>query len=187
MQKIIELRGEKIEYLLVESTRARHLRLSIDLERGLIVTKPRFVPHLFVERFIMAKSDWVLKHIAKLKTSRSKPKLAVTFHEFASNKFKALQLFKEEVAFFNSFYKFPFSKISVRNQKTLWGSCTRAGNLQFNYKLTLLPRRMRDYVIVHEICHLKEHNHGKRFWDLVAKTIPDFKQIRRAMHGYAMQ
>ena len=187
MKKVVELKGKKIEYFLLESKRARYLRLSVDLEQGLVVTKPRHIPHFFVERFMQDKFAWIIKHLTKFKELQSKPKLKVTFHEFETNKYTALQLFKQEVEFFNSFYKYPYRKISVRNQKTLWGSCTRDGNLQFNYKLTLLPKRMRDYVIVHEICHLKEHNHGSKFWELVAKAIPDYKQIRRAMHGYAMQ
>ena len=186
VKKTIELRGESIEYLLHESVRARNLRLSVDLERGLVVTNPRHLPHFFVERFMHAKSDWIIKHVAKLKVQPGIPKLKVSFHEFETNKYKALQLFKQEVDFFNSFYKFPYKGISVRNQKTLWGSCTRGGNLQFNYKLTLVPKRMRDYVIVHEICHLEEHNHGKHFWTLVSQTIPDYKQIRRAMREYAI-
>jgi len=186
MHRKITLRGNEITYTLRESVRARYLRISVDMERGLVVTKPRHIPHFFVERFITAKADWVLKFHAKLKKVSSLPKLKVSFHEFETNKYKALALFKQEVKFFNSFYKFPFNKISVRNQKTLWGSCTRDGNLQFNYKLTLVPKRMRDYVIVHEICHLAQHNHGKIFWELVGKTIPDYKQIRRALHNYVM-
>jgi predicted metal-dependent hydrolase len=77
--------------------------------------------------------------------------------------------------------------IRIRNQTSLWGSCTRTGNLQFNYKLVYLPKRSVDYIVVHELCHLKEHNHSQRFWKLVEKMIPDYKQIRRSLRQYVMQ
>jgi len=71
--------------------------------------------------------------------------------------------------------------VSIRNQKTRWGSCSRQKNLSFSYRLFLLPPRFCDYVIVHELCHLKEMNHSPKFWALVARTFPDYKKLRREM------
>ncbi len=72
-------------------------------------------------------------------------------------------------------------RIAVRNQKSRWGSCSKKGTLNFNYKLTFLPPELRDYVIVHEICHIKEFNHGRGFWDLVKETVPDYKEVRKKL------
>ncbi|MDE2037916.1 MAG: M48 family metallopeptidase [Patescibacteria group bacterium] len=72
-------------------------------------------------------------------------------------------------------------RVAIRNQRSRWGSCSRKGNLNFNYKILFLPAAARDYVIVHELCHLKEFNHGRRFWDLVAETVPDYKAIKKGM------
>jgi predicted metal-dependent hydrolase len=81
----------------------------------------------------------------------------------------------------NKPYGFVYGKIAIRNQKTRWGSCSRRGNLNFNYRVGLLPQKLMDYVIVHELCHLGEFNHSYKFWDLVAKTVPEYKAIRQEL------
>ncbi len=74
-------------------------------------------------------------------------------------------------------------KIAIRNQKSRWGSCSKKGNLNFNYKLVFLPPEVRDYIIVHEICHIKEFNHSRNFWALVAETIPDWRAMRKKLRA----
>ena len=92
----------------------------------------------------------------------------------------------ERVDHFNTTYKFKFNRINIKNQKTRWGSCSNKGNLNFNYKIVLLPERLADYIIVHELCHLKELNHSKKFWNLVAKAMPDYPQIRDELNKGGM-
>jgi hypothetical protein len=91
----------------------------------------------------------------------------------------ALELAQKKVLQFNQWYNLPYRRISIRNQKTRWGSCSKAGNLNYNYKIALLPEKLADYIIVHELCHLKEFNHSRKFWDLVAQTLPDYKERRK--------
>ncbi len=98
--------------------------------------------------------------------------------EYAKYQMAAKILAKERLEYFNQFYGFTYNKVFVRNQKTRWGSCSKVGNLNFNYKIALLPENLRDYIIVHELCHLGEFNHSKQFWALVAKTMPDYKKQR---------
>ena len=74
-------------------------------------------------------------------------------------------------------------KIAIRNQKSRWGSCSKKGNLNFNYKLVFLSPEIRDYVIVHEICHIKEFNHGRDFWNLVGEAVPEYKEMRKRLRG----
>lgn len=185
-RKTVNLRGNIVPYVLRESRRARYLRLSVTMEHGLVVTRPYRVPEFFVDRFLREKTDWIFKYIAKIGQNSKRERIKITFHEFETNKYKARALFKESVEFFNKLYRFSYGKINIRNQSSLWGSCSRSGNLQFNYKLTKLPRRLLDYVVVHELCHVKEHNHSSRFWKLVAQTIPDYKELRKALHDFIL-
>ncbi len=98
---------------------------------------------------------------------------------YLENKDKALQIVKDRIEYFNMFYNYKWNRIVIRNQKTRWGSCSKKGNLNFNYKIALLPQKSSDYIIVHELCHLGEFNHSRKFWDLVAKTVPGYKEIRK--------
>jgi hypothetical protein len=85
------------------------------------------------------------------------------------------------ITHFNQFYQCSLRRISIRNQRSRWGSCSQKGNLNFNYRLLKLPLSLVDYIVVHELCHLREFNHSKRFWDLVGETLPDFRERRAAL------
>ena len=101
--------------------------------------------------------------------------------EYLKYKNQALDLVKNKLEHFNQFYNFKYNKVTVRNQSTRWGSCSKSGNINFNYKLALLSESLVDYVVVHELCHLGEFNHSKNFWDLVARTVPDYKERRQEL------
>ncbi len=97
---------------------------------------------------------------------------------------EALRLHIEKrLAFFNRTYGFTYRRITIRNQRTRWGSASRLGNLNFNYRMTLLPPHLSDYIIVHELCHLGAFNHSKKFWELVARTIPDYRACRQQLRA----
>jgi predicted metal-dependent hydrolase len=161
--------------------------MTIDPDEGLVVTVPNGWFERFVEGFLQKKSAWILKHMKRMKKMEGRTVIKISKDEYEKNKNGFLKQIILRVEFFNSLYKFRYSKISVRNQYSLWGSCTRTGNLQFNYKLFYVSNEALDYVVVHELCHLKEHNHGLHFWKLVEKTIPDYKVIRKSLHQYVMK
>lgn len=81
----------------------------------------------------------------------------------------------------NTPYNFSFNRIAIRNQKTRWGSCSKRKNLNFNYRVALLPAHLADYIIVHELCHLQELNHSPNFWALVSRAIPNHRELRREL------
>ncbi len=92
----------------------------------------------------------------------------------------------ERAQYFSQTYGVRVGRISIRDQKTRWGSCSKKGNLNFNYKLALLPSHLRDYVIVHEICHLIEFNHSKKFWAQVERAAPEWRKARRELRLLTM-
>jgi predicted metal-dependent hydrolase len=81
----------------------------------------------------------------------------------------------------NAGYNFSFNRIAIRNQKSRWGSCSKQKNLNFNYRIALLPARLADYIIVHELCHLQELNHSQNFWALVGRAVPNHRELRRQL------
>lgn len=85
------------------------------------------------------------------------------------------------LAHFNGHYGHTYKRVFIKNSKSRWGSCSSAGNLNFNYKLIFLPQEVMDYVVVHELCHLRHFNHGNEFWALVAEALPNHQELRSAL------
>jgi predicted metal-dependent hydrolase len=85
---------------------------------------------------------------------------------------------------FNEVYGFRYARISIRSQRTRWGSASSRGNLSFNYRIIFLPPELQDLIIAHELCHLQEMNHSPAFWSLVEKAIPDYRRLRKELRRY---
>lgn len=112
----------------------------------------------------------------KVRRRKQKRKRAssVTKH-YLEHKEIARALVEARLKYHNQHYGFIWNRVAIRNQKQCWGSCTSLKNLNFSYRLLFLPEHLVDYIIVHELCHLAELNHGANFWSLVAEKIPDYK------------
>lgn len=107
--------------------------------------------------------------------------------QFLEHKEQARAIVLQRIEHFNAFYGFAFGTIRIKDQKSRWGSCSKRGNLNFNYRIALLPERLIDYIVVHELCHLGEFNHSQNFWNLVAQTIPDFVERRAELKKIHVQ
>lgn len=108
---------------------------------------------------------------------------SVTKH-YLAHKEAARALVHERLVHYNEHYQLSYNRVAVRNQRRCWGSCTSLKNLNFSYRILFLPPELADYIIVHELCHLKELNHSPRFWALVAETIPNYQLHRKALREY---
>ncbi|MEX0913192.1 MAG: M48 family metallopeptidase [Candidatus Paceibacterota bacterium] len=108
---------------------------------------------------------------------------SVTKH-YLDHKEAARGLIHARLEHFNNHYGLSYKRVAIRNQRRSWGSCTSLGNLNFSYKILFLPPDLADYIIVHELCHLKELNHKERFWNLVAEIIPDYSAKRQTLKKY---
>ena len=181
MKRRIRLHEKKVEYTLRVSKRARRMRLAIYCDGAFVVTIPREMNQSLVEKFIIQKSQWIVDKMEYFKSVSSFVFKTNSKNDFAEHRGDALSLAINRISYFNEAYKFTFNKINIKNQKTRWGSCSKKGNLNFNYKIALLPSRLSDYIIIHELCHLGEFNHSRKFWNLVAKAIPDYLDIRKEL------
>ena len=178
MKKIL-LKEREIEYELKISNRARAMRLSVYADARFVVTSPKHINEKEIEKFIIKKSDWVIQ---KIDEAKNNPKIKLSpggKKDFQEHKETAKSLAESRLTYFNKFYNLKWNNISIKNTKTRWGSCSKKGNLNFNYKIALLKPELADYIIVHELCHLKEFNHSKKFWNLVALTIPNYLELRK--------
>ena len=179
MKKELWRGNKKIEYCLMLSNRAQRLRVAIYRDGRCIVTAPRFMPDFLINKFIADKSQWIISKIDFFKKFNYKYRVGGSKTEYLKYKEIARQIVEERVRYFNQFYSFRVNGIAIKNQKSRWGSCSKKGNLNFNYKITLLPNLLRDYIVAHELCHLAEFNHSENFWNLVGKTIPNYSEIKK--------
>ena len=96
-----------------------------------------------------------------------------------------MKIFPERVEHYARLMGISYGRITIREQKTRWGSCSGKGNLNFNWKLTLMPMEILDYVVVHELAHRKEMNHSRKFWKIVEQVLPDYQERRKRLRELA--
>lgn len=176
----LQVSGEQIKYNLFFRRGLKRLSVSIKNSGEVRVLAPKGLPKLVIEQFLAEKGSWILKNVRQLQQVSPQP-----FPEdpklYQKSRLAAKKLVQSRLEYFNRFYGFTYDRISIRNQQTRWGSCSAKGNLNFNYRILFLPSELSDYVVVHELCHLRELNHSPAFWLLVELTIPDYKKRRQLL------
>ncbi|MCE9540943.1 M48 family metallopeptidase [Candidatus Kaiserbacteria bacterium] len=167
-----------IPYEINVSPRARAMRIAV-LPDGIVrVTVPQHFSAGRLESFVSKYAEWIRKSVARTRGRTVIPAEKARIPEY---KTRAEALVHARVAHFAGLYGVTYKKISVRAQKTRWGSCSKAGNLSFNYKIALLPHDIVDYIVVHEVCHLLSFDHSPRFWAQVERAVPEHRKLRRAL------
>ncbi len=176
-------KNKKIPYILKRYRLSKTVKLRVRNTGEIFVSAPFRMSVTYIDNFVDAHSDWIRTKIELLLThSQGLPH--TTSGDYPKYKEDARALVYELIQEVNAHYKFVFNRITIRNQRTRWGSCSRKGNLNFSYKLIFLPRHLARYVVAHELCHLQEFNHQKQFWDLVAQTVPEYKKIAQELRTY---
>lgn len=164
------------------------MRLRIRTDGVVIASAPTRISDTELSKFVRAQQVWIEKKLRVLAVRKSRIKqLGMgTRAEYQSLKESARTVATHLIEKINTQYGFSFRKISIRNQKSRWGSCSSKGDLSFNYRIALLPEDLAEYLVTHELCHLGELNHSTRFWKLVEQTIPDWKRKRTKLHQYGL-
>ena len=154
----------------------KSIGLDVKPDGQVIVRVPQKLPEREISRFVIQHADWIQKHQELVKQQRQKnpqPRMR-SVEEIQKLADQALQVIPQRVAYYAPKVGVTYGKITIRNQKTRWGSCSSRGNLNFNCLLMLAPPEVIDSVVVHELCHRKEMNHSDRFYQEVLRVFPDY-------------
>ena len=170
-------RTEHFTYELVRSRR-RSMSLKVELDGTITVRAPFRTPPETADGFVESHRDWI-----EVRLRAGEQILAVrpsyTETERLEGKKRAENVLKERCCYYAGLMGVSYGSITVREQKTRWGSCSAKGNLNFNWKLVLMPEEILDYVVVHELAHRLQMNHSTEFWDEVEKILPDYRKRRQ--------
>lgn len=157
--------------------------IQVNSDLSVTVRAPRSASEKDIEEILKKKEAWISKHIEKIKKTKERleaePTEKLTREKVIALAEEALKVIPARVEYFARVIGVTYGKITIRNQKTRWGSCSSKGNLNFNCLLMLAPPEVLDYVVVHELCHRKQMNHSKAFWSEVEKVFPDYKEARK--------
>lgn len=174
----------QIPYILIKSRR-KSCSISVDMEKGVIVRIPVGFSQKQLGEFFQEKEEWITRYYLKYKETQekiNKKRGAMTPHQREALQKRYREAAKEyipkRVEFYKQFVSGDYSRITIRDQKTRWGSCSASGTLSFSWRLMLAPPAILDYVVVHELCHFEHMNHSREFWQAVENILPDYKQRR---------
>lgn len=157
--------------------------IQVNSDLSVTVRAPYSASEKDIEEILKKKEAWISRHIEKIKKTKERfeaePTEKLTREKVIALAEEALKVIPERVEYFAKVIGVTYGKITVRNQKTRWGSCSSKGNLNFSCLLMLAPPEVLDYVVVHELCHRKQMNHSKAFWLEVEKVLPNYKEVRK--------
>lgn len=168
-----------VEINVIRSNR-KTMSLELREDGTVLVRAPYRMPDAEIQRFIQEKKDWLAKHLQmqEERKRQEQPVERLTMQEIQELADRALTEIPKRVAYYAQLLQVDYGRITIRNQKSRWGSCSAKGNLNFNCLLMLTPPEVIDYVVVHELCHRKEMNHSARFWNEVEQILPDYRERR---------
>ncbi len=178
-ERPLENLGVNESYTLIRSRR-KSLALQVRADGKVIVRAPLRTAKYRIDSFVEEHWGWVEKQRQRIAQER-KNLHVITDEERRDGIRKAKEIFPERTAYFARRMGVGYGRITIREQKTRWGSCSQAGNLNFNWKLIMMPPEILDYVVVHELAHRKEMNHSPRFWAVVEKELPDYRLRREEL------
>ena len=168
------------KYTIIKSFR-KSCSITVERDGTVTIHAPFFMSEKKIHEIIEERKEWIEK--AQKRIANRAEKLnsltPITSSEINSLKVTAKPIIEKKVRFFADKIGVEYGKITIRNQKTRYGSCTAKGNLNFNCLIMLMPEEIIDYVIVHELCHIKQMNHSRRFWNEVESILPDYKERRK--------
>ncbi|MEK7644650.1 MAG: M48 family metallopeptidase [Patescibacteria group bacterium] len=178
MKKSLLISGQKINYVLIRRKGTKCARVSLRRDGELVLSLPWYCPARFGKALLEENAALIKAWIQKFAENKKNAPPADPLKSYRHCKSRARKFIHERVKECNKIYQFSFNRIAIKDHYSRWGSCSGKKNLNFNYRLLFLPIHLADYVVAHELSHLRELNHSPRFWALVAKVIPDYRKRR---------
>lgn len=164
-------------------SRRRTAAIQVTADGKVLVRAPLRCPRSFIDSFLLQKENWVLKHLEQAERNRRKypdsDRLPLSEAERARYIGIARNIFTRKTEYYARLMGLTWGRISIREQKTRWGSCSSRGNLNFNWRLIFAPEEVVDYVVVHELAHLREMNHSRAFYSVVESVLPDYRRAQK--------
>lgn len=180
--------NENIRVQVIRSGR-KSLGLEVRPDGTVLARIPARLSDRELKAFIEKQKDWILKKVDQVKKrADARTKIQVPSVDALSD--AEIQKIKDKIAdrvkYYCAVMQVTVGHITIRNQKTRWGSCSNAGNVNFNYQLYYLPDELLDYVVVHELAHRRHMNHSKEFWSEVERYCPDYRVSRKQLKEYQL-
>ena len=183
-KKILEIKEIGFVHFYKNKT-AKNLRIILKPNKPPRVTVPFRVPFKVAEDFLCSKKCWLKENLEKIKQIENKAPV------FDENMIKTLRLeakkhLPAKVKELSEKHNLNYKKVFIKNLKSRWGSCSAQNNINLNLHLMRLPEKFIDYVILHELAHTKEKNHGKNFWNLLSSLVFDARELNRELKKYSI-
>jgi predicted metal-dependent hydrolase len=178
---VLKMENQDIIYEYKKNKRGRRISISVKSGGRVVVSAPRLVNRWLAEKFLAEKKDWVLRALNKIKSQPPRLLAEKNRNEYLKLKESARRIIMAKIIEINKIYNFKFNRVAIRDQSTRWGSCSKQGNLNFSYKVVKLPEFALNYIVIHELCHLREFNHSPKFWELVRIASPEYKKARKLL------
>lgn len=181
LNKIV-LDNKEYEYI-IQYKRIKNIYMRVK-DNKIYISSPKKISIKEIERFIIQKEKWILNVIKKQEEYKNREKEieAKRVKKYTDEEF--LNIIKVSVDKYSSLMNLFPNKVKIKDMKYAWGSCTSNKNISFNSELIYFEKEIIEYVIVHELSHLKYMNHQKEFWNLVERYIPNHKYLRKELKMY---
>ena len=163
----------ELKYKIIRTAR-KTVAIQIKPDKTVIVRAPKRMSKEQIHSLVQSKEKWIQKHLQELENHSEEDCQPLSEEDLKALADKAVRIIPERVRYYAPLIGVTYGKITIRNQRTRWGSCSSKGNLNFNCLLMLAPPEVLDSVVVHELCHRKEMNHSKQFYEEVRRVFPEY-------------
>ena len=172
-----------MEYKIIRHHKRRRLLITVDITGEVVVKAPLLVSEKYIDDFVNSKSDWIYKQQEYYK-DKYHHRIVLTKEERDNLKKQILPEIETLIKKYSQIMNVSPASVKITVAEKRWGSCSSKNTVCFSYKVALLSQRCKEYIVIHELSHLSQFNHSKKFYETVAKYMPDYKEAEKELAGY---